>query len=101
VTNYLIRPRNWDDQHTRVKTDRTDARSMLTTLDRSVAGNPKALAVVHVPTKAQEQQRTQTRLRQSLVRDLKMIAGRGRGVALQYGFRLKGDWCGRRNWPHW
>jgi transposase len=101
ATNYVIRPRNWDDQHKRVKTDRTDALSMLNALDRFVAGNRKALALVQVPTAAQERRRTQTRLRQSLVRDLKMIAGRGRGVALQYGFRLKGDWFGRRNWPQW
>ena len=101
VTSYVIRPRNWDDQHTRVKTDRTDALSMLNALDRFVAGNSKALALVHVPTPEQERRRTQTRLRQSLVRDLKMIAGRGRGVALQYDFRLKGDWFGRRNWPRW
>ena len=45
VTNYVIRPRNWDDQHQRVKTDRTDARAMLNALDRFVAGNPHALAV--------------------------------------------------------
>ena len=101
VTNHVIRPRNWDDQHTRVKTDRTDALAMLNALDRFVAGNPIALALVHVPTEAQERRRTQTRLRQSLVRDLKMIAGRGRGVAWQYGSRMKGDWYGRRNWPQW
>jgi transposase len=101
VTNYVIRPRNWDDQHTRIKTDRTDALSMLNALDRFVAGNRKTLALVHVPTETQERRRTQTRLRQSLVRDLKMIAGRARGVALQYGFRMKGDWYGRRSWPKW
>lgn len=101
VTNYVIRPRNWDDQHTRVKTDRTDALSMLNALDRFCAGNRKALALVHVPTEAQERQRTQTRLRQSLVRDLKMMAGRARGLALQYGFSMKGHWYGRRSWPKW
>jgi transposase len=101
VTNYVIRPRNWDEQHKRVKTDRTDALAMLNALDRFCAGNKKALALVHVPTEVQERQRSQTRLRQSLVRDLKMIAARGRGLALQYGFRLKGDWFGRRNWPRW
>ena len=63
VTNYVIRPRNWDDQHTRIKTDRTDALSMLNALDRFVAGNQKALALVRVPTEAQERQRTQSRLR--------------------------------------
>jgi transposase len=99
VTNYVIRPPNWDDQHKRVKTDRTDALAMLTALDRFVAGNPHALAKVCVPTEAQERQRTQTRIRQSLHRDLKLLAQRGRGIALQYGYRLKGKWYGVRNWP--
>ena len=99
ATNYVIRPRNWDDQHKRVKTDRTDALAMLTALDRFVAGNPHALAKVCVPTEAQERQRTQTRMRQSLHRDLKLLAQRGRGIALQYGYRLKGKWYGVRNWP--
>lgn len=30
-----------------------------------------------------------------------MIAGRARGLALQYGFSLKGHWYGRRSWPKW
>ncbi len=99
VTNYVIRPRNWDEEHKRVKTDRTDARSMLTALDRFVAGNPHALALVRVPTEAEERARSQSRLRQSLRRDLKRITQRGRGLALQYGYRLKGCWYGPRNWP--
>jgi transposase len=99
ATNYVIRPRNWDDQHTRVKTDRTDALAMLNALDRFCAGNPKALALVRVPTEAEERLRSQSRIRQSLKRDLKMVAQRGRGLALQYGYRLKGKWYGGRNWP--
>ena len=99
ATNYVIRPRNWDDQHKRVKTDRTDALAMLTALDRFVAGNPHALALVRVPTEDQERQRSESRLRQSLKRDLKLIAQRGRGLALQYGHSLKGKWYGARNWP--
>ena len=99
VTNHVIRPRNWDDQHKRVKTDRTDALAMLNALDRFVAGNPHALAIVRVPTEAQERLRSQTRIRQSLHRDLKLLAQRGRGIALQYGYRLKGKWYGVRNWP--
>lgn len=99
ITNYVIRPRNWDEHYQRVKTDRTDARAMLNALDRFCAGNQKALAIVRVPTPEQERSRSQSRLRQSLARDLKLIAGRGRGLALQYGFDLKGDWFGRRNWP--
>jgi transposase len=99
VTNYVIRPRNWDDQHKRVKTDRTDALAMLNALDRYVAGHPHALALVRVPTEAQERLRSESRVRQSLKRDLKLVAQRGRGLALQYGYRLKGKWYGARNWP--
>jgi transposase len=72
---------------------------MLNALDRFCAGNPKALALVRVPTEAEERRRSESRLRQSLQRDLKMIAQRGRGVALQYGYSLKGKWYGARNWP--
>jgi transposase len=99
ATNYVICPRNWDDQHKRVKTDRTDARAILSALDRFVAGNPHALALVRVPTEAQERLRSESRLRQSLKGDLKMIAQRGRGLALPYGYRLKGPWYGPRLWP--
>jgi transposase len=100
VTNHVIRPRNWDDEHKRVKTDRTDALAMLTALDRFVVGNKHALALVRVPTKEQERSRTESRLRQSLRKDLKRLAQRGRGLALQYGYRLKGCWYGPRTWPH-
>lgn len=99
VTNYVIRPRNWDEQHKRVKTDRTDALAMLSALDRFLAGNPHALAIVRVPTEAEERARTQARLRQSLYGDLKRLAQRGRGIAMQYGYRLKGPWYGTRQWP--
>jgi len=99
ATNYVIRPRNWDDQHKRVKTDRTDALAMLLALDRFLAGQARALALVRVPTEAEERRRSESRLRQSLQRDLKMIAQQGRGLALQYGYRLKGPWHGPRRWP--
>jgi transposase len=99
ATNYVIRPRNWDEQRKRVKTDRTDALAMLNALDRFVAGNPHALALVRVPTEPQERRRSESRIRQSLKRDLKILAQRGRGLALQYGYRLKGHWYGARNWP--
>jgi transposase len=99
VTNYVIRPRNWDEPRKRIKTDRTDALAMLNALDRFVAGNPHALALVRVPTEPQERRRSESRMRQSLKRDLKILAQRGRGLALQYGYRLKGIWYGARNWP--
>jgi transposase len=101
VTNYVVRPRVWDEHGGRVKTDRLDALWMLNALDRFCAGNKKALGLVRVPTEEEERKRSHSRLRQSLARDRQMIAQRGRGIALQYGFRLKGDWFGRRSWPKW
>ena len=99
VTNHVVRPRVWDEHRGRVKTDRLDALWMLHALDRFCAGNKKALAIVRVPTEEEERKRSRSRLRQSLARDRQMLAQRGRGLALQYGFRLKGDWFGRRSWP--
>lgn len=96
VTNYVIRPRKRDD---RVKTDPRDALSMVNALDRFCAGNTKALPLVRVPTEAEERIRSETRLRNSLKNDLKGMAQRGRGIALNYGYRLKGEWFGERNWP--
>jgi len=99
ATNYVIRPRNWDENDRRVKTDRRDARAMLGALDRYLAGNPHALCVVRVPTIEQERRRSESRIQQSTQSQLKAAAQRGRGLALQYGFRLKGDWFGPRLWP--
>jgi len=101
ITNHVIRPRNWDDHSKRVKTDRTDARALLSALDRFLAGNPHALTVVHVPEVQQERCRSQSRIRESLQRQLKAAAQRGRGLALQYGYQLKGHWYGPRRWPRW
>src|SRR5919197_2546605 len=99
--NYVIRPRDWDDNRKGIKTDRTDALSILQALDRFVAGNPKALALVRVPTVQEERRRSQTRLREGLLNQMKSLAQRGRGLALQYGFRLKGQWYGPARWLQW
>ena len=93
ATNYVIRPRNWDDQHTRVKTDRTDALAMLNALDRFCAGNSKALALVRVPSQAEERLRSQSRLCQSLQRNLKLIAQRGCGLALLRPHKRSHTFC--------
>ena len=101
VSNLVIRPRDWDTEHKRVKTDGTDACAMLVALERFLAGQKHALCVVHVPTETQERLRAQSRLRDQLVRQKKQLAQRGRGLALQFGYRLQGRWFGPRNWPRW
>ena len=101
ATNLVIRPRDWDSDHKRIKTDGTDACAMLVALDRYLAGQQQALSVVRVPTETQERLRAQSRLRDQLVRQKKHLAQRGRGLALQFGYRLRGCWFGPRGWPRW
>src|SRR5260370_758257 len=54
IHNVVIRPQNWDELKRGVKTDQTDALALVQRLDRYVQGNQRALAVVRVPTPAQE-----------------------------------------------
>jgi hypothetical protein len=43
-----------DERHQSVANDRTDGLELATRLDRCVAGNDRALAVVRVPTETEE-----------------------------------------------
>jgi transposase len=63
VHNVVVRPQNWDELGRGVKTDKTDALALVQRLDRYVSGNHKALAVICVPTEAQEQERAFSRHR--------------------------------------
>jgi transposase len=92
VVCYVVRPRDWDQYGSRVKTDKRDAHELALCLDRYVSGNTKAFTVVRVPTPQEEQKRSQSRLRQSLLSHKQRLAAQGRGNALYYGHRLRGNW---------
>lgn len=98
IRNMVIRPRNWDDQRRRVRTDRTDTRSMLVALDRYEAGQREAFTVVRVPTLEQEVHRQYGRLLATLRQETRRLAQSGRGHALFRGHRLRGVWYGPRRW---
>jgi hypothetical protein len=51
LTNYVVRPRLWDVYGKKVKTDQRDAKAMVLSLDRYIAGNREAFCVVRVPPK--------------------------------------------------
>ena len=67
VRNFVVCRTCLDTRHAGVNNDRTDALELATRLDRYLAGNDKALAIVRVPTEAEEQKRA--RKRQRLVND--------------------------------
>src|SRR5882724_2263259 len=69
VTNYVVRPRDWDEYGKKVKTDKRDAKELTLHLERYVSGNRDAFCVVRVPTEAQEQGRSVSRQRESFQRE--------------------------------
>jgi transposase len=98
VTNYVIRPRDWDEYGKKVKTDKRDALAMALCLDRYVGGNREAFCVVRVPTEAQEQKRSVSRQRESLQQEKQRLAAQGRSHALYYGGHLQGAWWPEAAW---
>jgi transposase len=92
ITNYVVRPRDWDEYGQKVKTDKRDAKQLVLNLDRYVAGNHDAFCVVRVPSEAEEQARSRSRQRESLQQEKQRLAAQGRSHALYYGGRLEGEW---------
>jgi len=100
VTNYVVRPRDWDEYGKQVKTDKRDAKELALHLDRYVRGNHDAFCVVRVPTPEQEQARSVSRQRESFQREKQRLAAQGRSHALYYGERLRGEWWQEKTWRH-
>src|ERR1039458_1765941 len=92
LTNYVIRPRDWDEYGKKVKTDKRDAKEMVLNPDRYGSGNREAFCVVRVPTEAEEQARSRSRQRESLQKEKQRLAAQGRSHALYYGAHLEGAW---------
>lgn len=98
LTNYVVRPRDWDEYGKKVKTDKRDAKAMVLSLDRYVAGNRDAFCVVRVPTEAEEQARSRSRQRESMQKEKLRLAAQGRSHALYYGAHLEGSWWTEGLW---
>ena len=98
IANLVVRPQNWDELGKQVKTDKTDALALCQRLDRYVQGNRKALAVVRVPTPAEEAARWPSRQREQLLRERKRLEAQGRSLLLTQGLRVKGHWWQQKNW---
>lgn len=99
VRNYVIQPVCLDERKKGVNNDKTDAMELCTRLDRYVAGNKRALALVRVPTPQEEQKRIHSRQREQLKREIKRVASQGRSVMLTQGLREKGHWWRATRWP--
>lgn len=98
INNVVVRPQNWDELGKKVKTDKSDALALVQRLDRYVAGNKKALAVICVPTEEEEQQRAASRHREQLQKDRQTHEAQGRSLLLYQGYRINGPWWKANAW---
>jgi len=92
VQNLVVRPRDWSTYGERIKTDNRDASALCSCLDRYLAGNRGALAVIRVPSEAEEAARAVGRQRQSLARERVRLIIQGKAAALLRGYRLPTNW---------
>ncbi|MDE3067639.1 MAG: transposase [Verrucomicrobiota bacterium] len=98
VIVYVIRPMKLDSLGKGVNTDKTDAAELVSRLDRYLAGNRKAFAVVRVPTPEEEQRRCVSRQREQLRRERQRLEAMGRSLMLAQGHRVKGHWWQTTAW---
>jgi transposase len=98
IHNVVVQPVCLDEQHKGVNHDKSDARQLALRLDRYVAGNDKALAIVRVPTPQEEQKRIQSRQREQLKREVQRVAAQGRSLLLTQGYREKKGWWEQKRW---
>ena len=89
---YVVCPQKLDEQNRRVKTDGLDAKALCLKLDRFVQGNRAALAIVRVPTEAEEQLRAIHRQREQLVKARKQLEAQGRSLLVNHGLEPVQNW---------
>ena len=98
IQNVVVQPVCLDERHKGVNHDKSDAKELALRLDRYVAGNTHALATVRVPTPQEEQERSHSRQREQLRREVQRLAAQGRGLLLSQGYREKKGWWKKRRW---
>jgi transposase len=98
VKSLVVQPVCLDERHTGVNHDKSDAKELALRLDRFVAGNTHALAIVRVPTQEEEQKRAASRQREQLKREVQRLGAQGRGLLLTQGRREKKGWWEQARW---
>jgi len=95
---YVISPQSLDESGSGVKTDGRDARTLCLRLDRYVQGNIHALAVIRIPTVAEEQRRHVSRQRGQLVRHRSKMQAQGRSLLVSHGLAAPPHWWMAQTW---
>src|SRR5881628_2756357 len=103
---YVVCPQKLDEHNKRVKTDGLDAKALCLKLDRFVQGNRAALAIVRVPSEAEERSRAIHRQREQLVGARKRLEAQGRSLMVNHGVEPVQKWWKPRTFaalpvPQW
>jgi transposase len=108
VEVYVIAPQNWDEQGKRQVNDKHDAAVMCRRLSEYLDGHRKALCIVHIPSREEEEKRAEGRFREQLCQEMRRMAARGRSLLLQREMAVKGRWWRGATWkeihekmPNW
>jgi transposase len=96
INCYVVCPQKLDEQNRRVKTDGLDAKALCLKLDRFVEGNRDALALVRVPSEAEERSRAIHRQREQLVKARKQLEAHGRSLMVNHGIEPVQQWWKQR-----
>ena len=97
VTCYVVSPQKLDEREQRVKTDGRDARALCLKLGRYVEGNNEELAVIRVPSEAEEQ-RAHSSAARGAGPGAHQLQAQGRSLLVNHGEPAQ-RWWKRRGLP--
>src|SRR5215471_10115392 len=95
---YVIAPCKLDEECSRVKTDARDATALCQRLSRYLQGNTRELAVIRVPSQAEEQARHVSRQREQLVRLRQKLEAQGRSLLVSHSLPAPAHWWKNQTW---
>src|SRR5206468_1460501 len=92
VEVYVIAPQSWDEQGKRQVNDKWDAAVMCRRLSEYLAGHRKALSVVRIPSRQEEEQRAGGRFREQLCKERRASGAMGGSLLLHSERAVRGRW---------
>ena len=98
VEVYVIAPQSWDEQGKRQVNDKWDAAVMCRRLSEYLDGHGKALSVVHIPLRREEERRAEGRFREQLCKEMRRLGAMGRSLLLQREMAVRGRWWRGSTW---
>jgi len=95
---YVIAPQDWDEQQKRQVNDKLDAEVMCRRLSEYLDGDKRALSIVRIPSREEEEKRSPGRLRQQLRKEVRRMQAMGRSLLLQQEMAVRGRWWQGTTW---